>query len=100
MRLTKVFLFPAVAFLSLTACSKFLDVKPKGIVIPESVNDYKLMLNSKNMNFSYPLVMLEITDDFYDTYDDLNTSPSANAYFWRAGIDENELTRPVAWGFV
>ncbi|MGE7774794.1 RagB/SusD family nutrient uptake outer membrane protein [Chitinophaga sp. NPDC101104] len=98
MQFKYIFLTLAAAALSVTGCNKFLDVKPKGIVIPDKVNDFQLMLNSRNMNFSYPTVLLEISDDYYEEFDDLSTAPSANAYFWREGLDQNEQSDPIAWG--
>lgn len=98
MQFKYIILSLAMAATSMTACNKFLDVKPKGIVIPDKVSDYQLMLNSRNMNFSFPTVLLEISDDYYEEFDDLSTAPSANAYFWRAGIDQNEQADPIAWG--
>lgn len=81
------------------SCSKFLDVKPVGIIIPEKTNDYELLLDDIN-----------ITRSFYSstifTYDDISnvtftpqteTSIDANLYFWKTYLDANSQSRPAAW---
>lgn len=81
-----------------SGCNKFLEVKPKGIVIPEKLSDYQLMLNSQQLTLTFPPALLYCTDDYYEEFDDLSTVPAANAYYWRPGIDQNEKENPAAWG--
>lgn len=81
-----------------SGCDKFLEVKPKGIVIPEKLSDYQLMLNSRQLTLTFPPALLYCTDDYYEEFDDLSTVPAANAYYWRPGIDQNEKENPAAWG--
>lgn len=98
MRLRYIILPIFTLALFLSACNKFLEVKPKGIVIPEKLKDYELMLSSREMNFSYSTVMLQIADEYYEEFDDLSTVPAANAYYWRPVIDRNDSDNPAVWG--
>ncbi|NSL85708.1 RagB/SusD family nutrient uptake outer membrane protein [Chitinophaga sp. Mgbs1] len=87
-----------LAAAGISGCNKFLDVKPKGILIPEKLSDYQLMLNSRQLTLTFPPVLLYCTDNYYEEFDDISTVPAANAYYWRPGIDQNEKDNPVAWG--
>lgn len=80
------------------ACDKFLDVTPKGIILPEKLADYENILNSPEITMSFPPTLLYCTDDFYQDFDALSQAPEANAYYWRRGIDENEQGNPAVWG--
>ncbi|RXK83214.1 RagB/SusD family nutrient uptake outer membrane protein [Filimonas effusa] len=82
----------------LSSCNKFLEVKPKGIVIPEKLEDYENILNSREIAFSFAPELLYCTDDFYETFDALNITTVANAYYWRPGLDPNEKENPAVWG--
>ncbi|MEG0517239.1 MAG: RagB/SusD family nutrient uptake outer membrane protein, partial [Bacteroidales bacterium] len=35
-----------LSLLTLTACNDFLDVPPKGMIVPQTVEDYELILNN------------------------------------------------------
>ncbi|MFD2556258.1 RagB/SusD family nutrient uptake outer membrane protein [Sphingobacterium tabacisoli] len=85
-----------VGFLS--SCNNFLEVKPKGIIIPDKIEDYEGMLFSQQMTLAFPPELLYTTDDFFDLYDEYNRSSQANSYYWRPGLDPNELEPPVIWG--
>lgn len=64
MKLYKL-LFCACLALPLVSCDDFLDIKPKGIVIPEKSEDYERLLNYGQLmkaSDSYPNFM---TDDVY-----------------------------------
>lgn len=82
----------------LSACNKFLEVKPKGIVLPEKLEDYENVLNSREVALSFSPSLLHCTDDFYETFDALNVTPVANAYYWRPGLDATEKENPAIWG--
>lgn len=51
------------SFLALYACDDFLDIKPKGIQIPEYYDDYLRLLNHKNMMYADDSYLSYITDD-------------------------------------
>lgn len=82
----------------ISGCNEFLEVKPKGIIIPEKLADYEAMLFSQRVTLVFPPELLYPTDDFYDVYDEANRSTAANAYYWREGLDPTELVPPVIWG--
>ncbi|SMC48810.1 RagB/SusD family nutrient uptake outer membrane protein [Pedobacter africanus] len=83
----------------LMGCGKFLDVKPKGVVIPEKMSDYEGLLNSREMTGTFPVNMLRFTDDFYDgTFGDLTQTPDANGYYWRPELTVDEKKEPDVWG--
>lgn len=84
--------------LAVSGCNKYLDVKPKGIVIPENLNDYEAILNSQILNLTFPPALLYCTDEYYDEFDDINVTTAANAYYWRPGLDPSEKENPAVWG--
>ena len=75
------FLFILVGIFS--ACNKFLDVKPKGIILPEKVADYEGLLNSPTLTRTFPINLLDFTDDNFNDIDNTNQSSTANGYYWR-----------------
>lgn len=91
-----VFIFILAGMFS--ACDKFLDVKPKGIIIPEKVADYENILNSPTLTKTFPINLLDFTDDNFNSIDNINQSPTANGYFWRSVLTVNEKTSPDVWG--
>lgn len=51
----KIFFLTIAAGLSLTACSKFLDVKPKGKLIPSTIADFDHLLDNEDI-VKYPFL--------------------------------------------
>lgn len=90
-------LVPAMLTVS---CKKFLDVKPKGVIIAETINDYQGLLNSDFVLNSFGLntPIIFPTDDITDVTFSLQnqTSPKGNIYFWTAYIN-NTSVRPDLW---
>ncbi|MDR6784842.1 tetratricopeptide (TPR) repeat protein [Pedobacter africanus] len=85
--------------MALLSCKKFLDVKPKGLVIPEKMIDYERLLNSREMTGTFPVNILRFTDDFYDgSFGELDASPDANGYYWRRQLTVDEKNDPDVWG--
>lgn len=80
------------------ACTQFLDVKPKGVLLPERLEDYEAMLNSPTMTRTFPINLLDFTDDVFNSFDELNQSPGANGYYWRNQLTINEKVSPDVWG--
>jgi hypothetical protein len=87
-------------FVAITAssCKKFLDIKPKGIIIPEKVADYEGLLNAPSMTKTFPLNLLDFTDDNFNTFEATVQSATANGYYWRPIITINEKVSPDVWG--
>ncbi|MBC9932075.1 RagB/SusD family nutrient uptake outer membrane protein [Chitinophaga qingshengii] len=81
-----------------SACNKFLDVKPKGVVIPEKLADFEGILNSQTMISSFPTALLYCTDDYFGVYNLQERSIPANAYYWRPDIDVDDQASPAIWG--
>lgn len=81
-----------------SACNKFLDVKPKGIILPEKVADYEGILNSPTLTKTFPINLLDFADDNFNNPNALDQSPTANGYFWRPIITINEKASPEVWG--
>lgn len=81
-----------------SACNKFLDIKPKGIIIPEKLSDYEDMLNSPTLTRTFPINLLDFADDNFNKFDALNQSSTANGYYWRPIITINEKANPEVWG--
>lgn len=81
----------------LCSCKDFLDVKPKGQLIPEKLVDYELMFNNLSMTNLVPDILESATDDIYLTLGTENTSTAANAYFWRKDLDTDPEVSPVIW---
>lgn len=69
------------------ACKKFLDVKPKGVVIPETVSDYDKMMNGvvSNLVCSY-LVYLDPDNGVSDQVAVSTGAVSYRAYGWEPFI--------------
>ncbi|WP_083937708.1 RagB/SusD family nutrient uptake outer membrane protein [Hymenobacter aerophilus] len=88
-----------LAALALTGCEKYLDVKPKGLVIPQQVADYELILNSPVLNQTFPLAMLYMSDDVQEPSLTKQAGTSlANAYFWNSNLDVEQESSPLVWG--
>ena len=52
----------AVAFFA-ASCNKYLDIRPKGITIPEYYDDYVRLMNNQSMMYAESNYPLYITDD-------------------------------------
>lgn len=81
-----------------SACNKFLDVKPKGIILPEKVADYEGILNSPTLTKTFPINLLDFADDNFNKPNALDQSPTANGYYWRPILTINEKASPEVWG--
>jgi hypothetical protein len=91
-------IFSVFILLSLASCKDFLEVKPKGVIIPEKLSDYESLLNSLTMTQTFPSTLLYCTDDYYGEYTPTDRSVLANAYFWRQELDINDQVSSVIWG--
>lgn len=81
-----------------TGCKKFLDVVPKGVVIPQTVEEYDLLLNSEPITTSFPQQILYASDDVQTPYTKVEDSPDANAYFWKSQLNNSVEASPAIWG--
>lgn len=91
-------LFSAFILLGMASCKDFLEVKPKGVILPEKLSDYESLLNSLTMMQTFPSALLYSTDDYYVEYTPIERSVAANMYFWRQEADVNDQVSPAIWG--
>jgi hypothetical protein len=87
-----------LAVLACSSCEKFLDVKPKGIILPEKVADYEAILNSPSLTKTFSIDLLNFVDDNLNTFTATTTSAAANGYYWRPILTVNERASPEVWG--
>lgn len=88
------------ALLLVISCKEFLDVKPKGVIIAQSLSDYEGLLNGTKMvnPFGINTLIHFPTDDIID----LNfspqslSSPKGNTYFWVDYINNTRIN-PDLW---
>lgn len=93
-----VCLFVLSLLFFLPSCKDFLEVKPKGVIIPEKLSDYENILNSFTMTQTFPSALLYCTDDYYEDYSPIDRSVQANMFFWRREVDVNDQVSPAIWG--
>lgn len=79
------------------ACDDYLEVTPKGEVIPETVDDFELLLNGVNMNSISENSMLYMTDNVYINLGIEDERSDVNAYFWKADLDNDVTESPEIW---
>lgn len=103
MKVLKIISFLAIATLLITSCKKFLDVKPKGIIIAEDIGDYEAILNDEKvvLPFGRNGEVIYPTDDVrdYGLSPQNQTSVKGNIYFWREYIND-EKEAPEVWSLM
>ena len=82
----------------LWSCNKFLDVKPKGVVLPEKVADYEALLNSTTMTETFPAELIYSTDDVQGEFKPSDRNANASAYYWQRQLDPGVEVSPAIWG--
>ncbi len=60
-----IFCLFAIFVLLMASCDDFLDIKPKGKIIPETAVDYERLLNSYNILKASKVYPIYMTDDAY-----------------------------------
>lgn len=78
-----------ISVLFFTACKKYLDIKPKGTIIPQTVEDFERILNDASLARNLPNYLDQLTDDFYNTSldpDKHEVNSENQVYLWRADI--------------
>lgn len=88
----------------ITSCDNYLDVTPKGLVIPREIKDYDLLLNGdRNMNTTSDEYALFLTaDDWHATEGDLGdlTNPNnelVKLFKWSSDLYLDESIEPYSW---
>ena len=88
----------AIILITIVSCNKFLEVKPKGVVLPEKLADYEAMLNSPTLIETYPSQALYCNDDMQGEFSASDRSAKSNAYYWRPQLDISAEVSPSVWG--
>ena len=82
------------------SCNKFLEVKPKGVILPETVSDYEGLLNSSSLTETFPSHILYFADDVQGQFRITDRSSAANAYYWKNQLEQNAEVSPPIWGLL
>lgn len=102
MKQVKLIIFLSLSVTLFSSCKKFLDDKPKGIIIAETINDYESVLNGTGIvnPFGLSNFLVNVTDDPWQMYFSLqdNASADANLYFWREYINYSADKSADIWG--
>lgn len=100
MKLSRSTIFLAILTISLFSCKKFLDVKPSGVIVAETVAEFEGILNASQVTNPFGLNALPLiaTDDVTDkSLQPQQTSVKANTYFWKEYINSSADARPEVW---
>ncbi|MDO4228444.1 MAG: RagB/SusD family nutrient uptake outer membrane protein [Capnocytophaga sp.] len=100
MKLKHILICFTLGFLA-TSCEKYLEITPKGEVIPETLDHYSRMLNQAYYNFPDYKDQLYFRDDNVVMNDALDLDVSASGsvlsiYFWEQS-DNNYLESPYKY---
>lgn len=100
MKKLAIFIAVAAALTAFSSCKKYLDVKPKGYVIPQTVEDLERLLNGESMTRVIPVDLDMLSDDFF--YKDADkasllkeNSSQSHVYLWLPEI----YTTPDDWKY-
>ncbi len=103
MKFIKNISYLIIAIVFFTGCKKFIEVKPKGVIIAETIGDFESILNSDRPvanPFGLTNSIINVSDDrwskSFSTQN--NTSSDVNLYFWREYINATTATRADVWG--
>lgn len=83
---------------AIAGCKKYLDVIPKGVVIPKTTSEFELILNSEPLTSNFPQQLLYASDDVGAPYTKLDDNPDANSYFWKTQLNNGVEASPAVWG--
>lgn len=100
MKKTTILIAAILSLMGFSSCKKYLDVKPKGYVIPQTVEDLERLLNGQNMTRMLPTDLDMLSDDFF--YKDVDkasllkeNSTQSRTYLWLPEI----YTTPEDWKY-
>lgn len=93
----KYFIFIGIILLGFGSCKDFLDVKPKGEIIPEKLVDFEMMFNGTILTNLVSAEMEYATDEVYRTYGREDDRIEANIYLWRKDLDNDIVASPQVW---
>lgn len=89
MKTKYIILLLVLTAVNFSACKKYLDIKPKGYVIPSKIQDFERILNDGS-NFRFLSTDIDaLSDDFYlNSIDRSNFTESTDTrlYFWQPDV--------------
>ncbi|TCC98463.1 RagB/SusD family nutrient uptake outer membrane protein [Pedobacter hiemivivus] len=101
MKIFNLLLAIGCIMVSQSSCKKYLDIKPKGIIIAQTITDYEGLLNSNTVAnpFGTLPVLINPSDDLTSTSYSLvrNDDPSSNVYFWKSYITDLNSINTTMW---
>lgn len=80
-----------LAFFMVSSCDDYLDIKPKGKVVPETVEDYRELITSAYGTFYSNEKYVVLTDAVKNNANGRNASELIYYYSWGAIAPENTL---------
>src|SRR5215216_3295029 len=86
-----------LALVVASSCKKYLDVQPKGVIIPEKTTDYEGVLNSSVLLNGNNTTLYLATDDVVNATAVTTFNTTANIYYWRGRVDEQPTDVPPVW---
>ena len=86
-----------VSLVALAGCKKYLDVQPRGVIIPEKTSDYEGVLNSFLLLNANNTLQYLATDDVVNATPVTTFNATANIYYWRGRVDEQPTDVPNIW---
>src|SRR5699024_6638556 len=66
MKTTYFYILLLISLLSFQSCESYLDIKPKGYVIPQTVEDFERILNDVSLTKFLSDGIEILSDDFYN----------------------------------
>ncbi|PZP50644.1 MAG: hypothetical protein DI598_05100 [Pseudopedobacter saltans] len=83
----------------LISCDKYLDITPKGYVIPSSYSDLDLVLNSVTLTTTGANPLMKLSDDEDNLYIDPQSLVELDlTYLWDDDPTRDFTTNPAIWG--
>lgn len=91
MNKTTIFIAALAGLTAFSSCKKYLDVKPKGYVIPQTTEDLERVLNGQKLTEVMPVDLELLSDDYFAKDADKasllkENSVESRIYLWLAGI--------------
>ncbi len=94
----KLIIVSAATLLLITnGCTKYLDVLPKGVIIPGKTSDYEGVLNSVDLESGTMTPQHLATDDLFNAVALVPNNSNSNIYYWRGRVDELPTDIPQIW---
>lgn len=94
----KKIILATLAILSVISCNRYLDIEPKGEVIPKSVEDYDLLLNGGNYSMhtlSNESILFLTADDFiYNPSGTIDPGNIDNIDYYLFSFSEQRFANP------